>query len=64
MLRKQILGRPASAAPQSGEIDIVAGATVMVTSEAAEYPIENAFDSRRGPGGGAVGSPGRRAPRP
>jgi hypothetical protein len=51
MLRKQIIRAPASApAPTPGEIDIAAVATVLVTSEAAEHPIDHAFDDRRGPG--------------
>lgn len=52
MLRKQILKeRPAPPALRPGEMDIAAIATVLVTSEAADYPIDNIFDGRRGPGG-------------
>lgn len=52
MLRKQILkDHPGTSAPGPGEIDIAALATVLVTSEAPDHPIDNAFDTRRGPGG-------------
>jgi hypothetical protein len=52
MLRKQILAdRQAILASQPGEIDIAARATVLVTSEAADHPIDNVFDTQRGPGG-------------
>jgi hypothetical protein len=50
-LRKYILQRPAEAELQHDEIPVVSIATVLVTSETAEYPIENIFDSHRGPGG-------------
>jgi hypothetical protein len=50
MLRKQIIGVPA-AAPMPVEIDISAGATVLVTSEDPENPVDHAFDTSRGPGG-------------
>lgn len=51
-MRKQILGagHPAEKASESNELDIAAIATVLVSSEAAQHPIENAFDSRPGPG--------------
>jgi hypothetical protein len=52
MLRKYILKEQIPPlAPQSGEKDIAAIATVMVTSEATDNPVDNAFDRRRGPGG-------------
>src|SRR4051794_30290079 len=52
MLRKQIIGPSAAPpAPTSEEIDIAAVATVQVTSEAAEHPVDHAFDRQRGPGG-------------
>jgi hypothetical protein len=52
MLRKQILTEwPISKAPWIGEKEIAAIATVWVTSEAADNPIDYAFDNRRGPGG-------------
>lgn len=52
MLRKQIIKTfPDYTIPQAGEIDIAATATVYVTSEDPAYPIEHAFDRRRGPGG-------------
>ena len=57
MLRKQIIRAPAST---PDEIDIAAGATVLVTSESAEHPVDHAFDGRRGPGGTrwVAGEPG------
>jgi hypothetical protein len=61
MLRKHIIRAPASApAPTPGEIDIAAVATVLVTSEAAEHPVDHAFDLHRGPGGSRwiAGEPG------
>jgi hypothetical protein len=52
MLRKHIVKAPPShPVPQAGEIDIVATATVQVTSENPAHPIDNVFDHRRGPGG-------------
>jgi len=52
MLRKQILtDRPATLTSQPGELDIPARATVLVTSETAEHPIDYVFDNQRGPGG-------------
>ena len=51
-MRKQILkSNPATSAPLPGELDVAALATVAVTSETADHPVENAFDHRRGPGG-------------
>ncbi len=52
MLRKQII-KPEPATPEAttGEINIAAGATVLVTSEAPDHPIDLAFDLHRGPGG-------------
>ena len=51
-MRKQILtSNPATSAPLPGELDVAALATVAVTSEMADHPVENAFDNRRGPGG-------------
>ena len=52
-MRKQILGKdyPAEMSPGPGELNIAAIATALVSSDAAEYPIDNAFDTRRGPGG-------------
>jgi hypothetical protein len=52
MLRKQILiERRATPAPRPEEMDIAAIATVLVTSEEVDHPIDNVFDNRRGPGG-------------
>jgi hypothetical protein len=52
MLRKQIIKGPQAAlVPVPGQIDIAAVATVLVTSESPEHPVDYAFDDRRGPGG-------------
>ena len=52
MLRKQIVPKQSSAPVfLEGEISIPDVATVQVTSEDAEHPIDNAFDHSRGPGG-------------
>ena len=52
MLRKQIVPRRSGESLSlEGEISIPDVATVQVTSEEAEHPIENAFDHGRGPGG-------------
>src|SRR3954454_7625553 len=61
MLRKYIIRAPASAQiPTPDEIDIAAVATVQVTSEAPEHPVDHAFDAHRGPGGSrwVAGEPG------
>src|SRR5271157_2459514 len=52
MLRKLII-KPHSAIPDAitGEIDIAAVATVQVTSEAPDHPIDHVFDDDRGPSG-------------
>jgi hypothetical protein len=51
MLRKQIIRQsPTTPAPMTGQIDVAAVATVLVTSEDPEHPIDHAFDDRRGPG--------------
>ena len=51
MLRKQILEHPAVTPLPAGEINVPEVATVLVTSETADHPIDNIFDGRRGPGG-------------
>jgi len=52
MLRKYILrDHPGERITEPGAKDIAALATVLVTSEATDYPIDNAFDSHHGPGG-------------
>lgn len=52
MLRKQILREsPQPVIFQPQELDVVATATVQVTSEAADHPIDNVFDRQRGLGG-------------
>jgi hypothetical protein len=64
MLRKQIIMRsPETPAPMPGEIDIAARATVQVTSESTEHPVDHAFDTQRGPGGTrwVAGEPGEQA---
>lgn len=61
MLRKQILKATSSATtPTSDAIDIIAVATVLVTSEHPGHPIDYAFDDSRGPGGSrwVAGEPG------
>jgi hypothetical protein len=61
VLRKQIIkGLPAGSTPMSGEIDVAAVATVLVTSEDPGHPVDHAFDDRRGPGGSrwVAGEPG------
>jgi hypothetical protein len=52
MLRKQII-KPhlATSDATTGEIDIASIATVQVTSESPDHPIDLAFDDHRGPGG-------------
>ena len=52
MLRKLII-KPQTATPDAttGEIDIATVATVQVTSEASDHPIDHVFDDHRGPGG-------------
>ena len=52
MLRKQIVNRqPSPPVRRPAEKDIAAIATVIVTSEDPDHPIDNAFDDQRGPGG-------------
>jgi hypothetical protein len=52
MLRKQIIkGVPETPVPLPGEIEVAALATVLVTSESPDHPVDHAFDGRRGPGG-------------
>ena len=52
-MRKHIIGKdhPAEVSSKPGELNLPAIATALVSSEDAEYPIDNAFDTRRGPGG-------------
>jgi hypothetical protein len=64
VFRKQIIKpHPETPAPMPGEIDVAARATVQVTSESTEHPVEHAFDDRRGPGGTrwVAGGPGEQA---
>ena len=61
MLRKQIIKVPTtSPALLEGQIDVVAVATVLVTSEDPDHPVDHAFDSQSGPGGTrwVAGGPG------
>ena len=52
MLRKRILAEaPDARPPMPDEWDVPALATVLVTSEALDHPIDHLFDSSRGPGG-------------
>ena len=48
-MRKQIL-QP-QAAPSPHEIPVASLATVLVSWEEKDHPIDHAFDDRRGPGG-------------
>jgi hypothetical protein len=51
MLRKKILREDSpTLASQSTTIDIAAAATVWVTSEAPDCPVDHLFDHQRGPG--------------
>jgi hypothetical protein len=61
MLRKQVLGEPHITPAQRGaEKDVATLATVLVSSEDPQHPIDHVFDHRRGPGGSRwiAGSPG------
>jgi hypothetical protein len=49
MLRKQLIKSAPALMP--GEINVVTAATVLVTSEDPEHPVDHAFDSHRGMGG-------------
>ena len=52
MLRKQVLTKqPPGPVRRSTEKDIAAIATVLVSSEDPQHPIDNAFDDHRGVGG-------------
>ena len=51
MLRKQVLQHPPVTETTPGEIPVAAVATVLVTSETVDQPIEHVFDTHRGPGG-------------
>ena len=52
MRRKQIVPKRSSeSASFDGEISVADVATVQVTSERADHPIDNAFDHNRGPRG-------------
>lgn len=51
MLRKHKLTERPTVPTRSGEMDIAAVATVWITSEAEDHPIDNVFDTSRGPGG-------------
>jgi hypothetical protein len=53
MLRKQVIRAPASSpapTPTPDGIDIAAAATVLVTSEDPNHPVDRAFDGLRVPG--------------
>jgi hypothetical protein len=52
MLRKHILTEwPTAPASPLEEKDVSVLATVLVTSETVDHPIDNVFDTQRGPGG-------------
>lgn len=51
MLRKEILTtQPITSAHRAPQKDIASIATVLVTSEDPDHPIDHVFDSQRGPG--------------
>ena len=51
MLRKEILTRqPSTSYRRAPQKDIAALATVLVTSEDPDHPIDHVFDGQRGPG--------------
>src|SRR5512143_416653 len=61
MLRKRMIeSAPARPVIMPDELDIAAVATVLVTSEDPEHPVDHAFDRHRGPGGTrwVAGEPG------
>ena len=61
MLRKQIINvSPASPVPLPGRIDVAAVATVLVTSEDPDHPVDHAFDALQVPVGTrwVAGEPG------
>lgn len=61
MFRKEILNiKKAQSIFPGGEKDVAALATVFVSSEDPNYPIENAFDAEGGPGASRwiAGAPG------
>src|SRR5262249_7047639 len=61
MLRKQVTPkRSVEFASPEGEIAVARVATVLVSSEQADHPIDNVFDNSRGPGGSRwiAGEPG------
>jgi hypothetical protein len=49
-MRKQIIKPAPAAASTAGRLDVAAIATVLVTSELADHPVENVFDGQGGPG--------------
>jgi hypothetical protein len=52
MLRKQVIeGAPAVPLSSVDEIEIAAVATVLLTSEDSQHPVDHAFDRHPGPGG-------------
>jgi hypothetical protein len=64
MLRKQVIPKPSQGPiPLEGEISIADVATVQVTSEQTDHPIDNAFDPSRGPGASRwiAGAPGEQS---
>lgn len=52
-MRKQILDTksPIVTPPATEELDVAALATAVISSEAPDHPVEQAFDAQRGPGG-------------
>jgi hypothetical protein len=50
-MRKQILEHQPGTGIQTEGIPVAEIATVLVTSETVDHPVEHVFDSQRGPGG-------------
>jgi hypothetical protein len=50
-MRKQIIKPASTKAVTPGALDVGALATVLVTSELSDHPVENVFDGQSGPGG-------------
>ena len=64
MLRKQILDRlPTGRSVETDTLDIPSLATVLVTSEVPDHPVDHLFDDSGGPGGTrwVAGSAGEQA---
>ena len=64
-MRKRIIEQsdPATTGREPGELDLAAIATALVTSEAPDHPVEDAFDGTAGPGASrwVAATPGEQA---